>query len=168
MSYTFPSRFFSPSLSVFFLHLLGIVLVASCFICFAVISPDTAFSLFSCYIFVSTLSKPHLLSVTLIFVVSFFLDAYSSQLIGLSFYQFFLVYMCALRFRIILLNSRIIFGIYFFFLVSLLQEFVCFFITVICSQNPFDFATHTERVCVSVSFCCVYCLVAFLRRRVIS
>lgn len=140
--------------------------VSLCFILLTFISEEFAFSAFCCFLFLFTLSKPYLISFTTIFVVSTFMDIYSGQFIGLSFCQFIFIYLCILQFRILLLNSRIIFGIYFVFLLLLATEFLGFLITFVLSHKSFDLILHFEHTAVAMFLCCLYCLAAFIKRKI--
>ena len=146
-------------------RLWGSLCVSLIFCMFCLIFLDIVFPLFSCAIFLFVLSKPRLFNIVSIFLVSVFMDIYNGQLIGLSFCQFFFLYFCVLRFRILILNSRIIFGIYFFFLLVSASEGVGFVITKIILGHHFDIDWHIERVCMSVFFCALYCSLAFAKRK---
>lgn len=136
------------------------------FILLTLISSELAFSVFSCFLFLFTLSKPHLISFTTIFITSTFMDIYNGQLIGFSFCQFIFIYLCVLQFRILLLNSRIIFGIYFFFILLLIAKFFGFLITTGLSHNSFNFVYHLQHISIATFFCCLYCLAAFINRKI--
>lgn len=136
------------------------------FILLTLISSELAFSVFSCFLFLFTLSKPYLISFTTIFIISTFMDIYSGQLIGLSFCQFAFIYLCVLQFRILLLNSRIIFGIYFFFLSLLAMEFLGFLITTCLSRNSFNLMFHLQHISIATFLCCLYCFAAFINRKI--
>lgn len=141
--------------------------VSFCFILFSFISSELAFSAFCCFIFIFTLSKPYLVNFSTIFIVSAFMDIYNEQFIGLSSCQFLFMYLCILQFRILLLNSRIIFGIYFFFLILLAMEVFYFLLmTFVLFHYSFDFINHLERISIAMFLCCLYCLMAFINRKI--
>lgn len=131
------------------------------------ISHPVAFSLFSCFLFAVTLFKPRFFSVASIFCVSIFTDIYNAQLVGLSFCEFFFIYFWVLKFRTLLLNSRAIFKIYFFLMLAVGTECLCFVITTVVSGHSFDMNWHFERVCMSVFFCSIYCFLKSLKKRTI-
>lgn len=162
------SNNFSKTSSISLSRLWSTLCISLIFYILLLISPEITFSLFSCSIFLFVLSKPRLFNIVSIFLVSVFMDIYSAQLIGLSCCQFLFIYFCVLKFRILLLNSRIIFGIYFFFLLLVASEIVCFIMTTIISGHPFDVNWHIDRVCTSVFFCSLYCSLAFAKRKLES
>ena len=145
---------------------LNVFKISIFFMFLTLISDEFAFSAFCCFLFLFTLSKPYLINFTTIFIISTFMDIYSRQLIGLSFCQFVFIYLFVLQFRIFLLNSRIIFGIYFFFLSLLVMEFLGFFITTCLSRNPFNLMSHFQHISIATFLCCLYCFAAFINRKI--
>ncbi len=145
-----------------FLHILLITLL---FIFLSFISAEFAIASFYCFIFIITLSKPWALEIVTIFVVSIFCDIYNSQIIGISFIQFIILYMMVLRFKSVLLNSRIIFGVYYFSLLIIVPEFFLFLISL-TFRNSFNVYDHIMRWVMSVSLCSFYCFVAFIMRKI--
>lgn len=145
---------------------LNVFKISIFFMLLTLISNEFAFSAFCCFLFLFTLSKPYLISFTTIFIISTFMDIYSGQPIGFSFCQFVFIYLFVFQFRILLLNSRIIFGIYFFFLSLLAMEFLGFLITFGLSHNTFDFMTHFQHTSIATFLCCLYCFAAFINRKI--
>ena len=155
------------TISAYLVNLWDICKVSVPFMLLTLISVDISVAFFCCFIFLFALSKPHLINLATIFIISVFIDLYNNQLIGLSFYQFLLIYLSIFQFRILLLNSRIIFGIYFFCLLMIVSEFLRFFITAVFFKIPSDFYGYFERVAIAVFLCCLYCLVAFIKRKLV-
>lgn len=143
----------------------NILLITLSFIFLSFISSEFAISFFYCFIFVATLSKPWIMEIITIFSVSIFCDIYNSQFIGVSFIQFVTPYMLILRFKSVLLNSRIFFGIYCFCLLIIISESILFLISFV-SKNTFNIYDHAMRCFVSVLLCSFYCFAAFVVRKI--
>ena len=153
-------------ISTFAVTFWNICRVSIPFFVLSLISSDFTISAFCCFIFLFTLSKPYLINISTIFVISTFIDIYNTQFIGISFFQFLFIYLAIIQFRILLLNSRIIFGIYFFCLLMIASEVMCFFITAVLLRKSFDLSMHFEHIAVAVFLCCLYCSIAFVNRKI--
>lgn len=150
---------------MFLRRFLNILLITLLFIFLSFISSEFAIAFFYCFIFIITLSKPWILEIVTIFSVSIFCDIYNSQFIGISFIQFIILYMLVLRFKSVLLNSRIIFGVYCFSLLIIIPEFFLFLISLIF-RNTFNIYDHIMRWVMSISLCSIYCFIAFIIRKI--
>lgn len=150
---------------MFLRRFLNILLITLLFIFLSFISSEFAIAFFYCFIFIITLSKPWILEIVTIFSVSIFCDIYNSQFIGISFIQFIILYMLVLRFKSVLLNSRIIFGVYCFSLLIIIPEFFLFLISLIF-RNTFNIYDHIMRWVMSISLCSIYCFIAFIMRKI--
>lgn len=150
---------------MFLRRFLNILLITLLFIFLSFVSSEFAIAFFYCFIFIITLSKPWILEIVTIFSVSIFCDIYNSQFIGISFIQFIILYMLVLRFKSVLLNSRIIFGVYCFSLLIIIPEFFLFLISLIF-RNTFNIYDHIMRWVMSISLCSIYCFIAFIMRKI--
>lgn len=148
--------------------LTDISIISIPFMCLSIVSNDIMIAAFCAFIFLFTLSKPNFVNIPAIFLVATFADIYNGQIAGISFVQFMVIYLCVNRFRMLLLNCRIIFGIYFFFLMMLASESICFLLTWLFFGHSFDLYMHFERLTISVFLCSLYCLVAFLSKKMSS
>jgi hypothetical protein len=146
-------------------HFFNTSLITLFFVALSFISSEFAIAAFYSFIFIMTLSMPWIIRVPTIFTISTFFDIYNSQFIGVSFIQFIATYMAIIKFRTLLLNCRIIFGIYFFLLLVLASEFLSFIIAFV-SRNSFDFYMHFARISMATFLCCAYCLIAFIVRKI--
>lgn len=153
------------AVSAYLISFWNVLRISVPFMLLSMISINVSIAAFSCFIFLFALSKPHLINLATIFVVSVFTDLYNNQFIGLSFFQFLLIYLSVFQFRVLLLNSRIIFGIYFFCLLMIVAEFWRFLITSISFKIPSDCSSYFEDVAIAVFLCCLYCFVAFVKRK---
>jgi cell shape-determining protein MreD len=145
-------------------RILNTLAVTFPFIILSFVWSECALAAFYCFIFVMTLSKPWLVSIVSIFMVSAFMDIYNSHVVGISFLQFIVMYIMVIRFRAVLLNCRIWFGICCFFGMVCVLEFLGFLVTII-SGNTFNFSIHVMRVFYAVIMCSLHCGISIIKMK---
>ena len=107
-------------------NLLSTAVVTVISILAAIVFGKYAISVLYCLIFTLTLSRPWFVKISDMFVASMILDIYNQHIPGFLFIQCLILYIMTMRFRSILLNSRISFCVVCFFAILVIPESASF------------------------------------------
>lgn len=134
-------------------------------ICCAIAFGQYAMSIFYCFIVIFTLSKPWVIRIYDLFATSMILDIYNGNFVGISFFQCLFLYALILRFRSILLNTRISYGIFYFGLALIVPELVGVFITLI-ARGSFVLLNHVKIIVIATVLFSIYCGTTIIHRKI--
>lgn len=134
-------------------------------ICCSVIFGKYAIALLYCFIVIFTLSKPWLVRIYDLFIASVVFDIYSGNLVGVSFLQCLALYVIIVRFRSILLNTRVSYGIFCFGFILFVPELICAFFASI-SGGSFVLLNHLKIIAAATVLFSIYCSATIVHRKI--
>jgi cell shape-determining protein MreD len=128
------------------------------FVSLSFISVHGAICVFYCFVFASDIGERDDEKFFTIFVMSLFLDIYTSGFIGMSFMSIIIILIIESTFRTILRNISIFLRTCYFFLVLCISKTVSFVIIFI-SGNQIDLLEHISQIFLAAATFCAYHLV---------
>ena len=150
--------------SKIFKNILSMSVVTIFSVIVAIIFGKYSVSLLYLLIFAITLSRPWMIKISDMFISSIILDIYTQGIVGLLFVQCLALYVITMRFRSILLNCRISFGVFCFFLILLIPESISFFSMYFFGSGS-NFFPHLKRILIASFFFSLYCAFSIFRKK---